>query len=54
MTHKHSGSVHAVVIIPYIVVNQSLTSISKSFVGLKTVHKRIYIATYHDVIILGD
>ena len=55
MTHKHSRSVRALVIALYIViVNHSLASISKSFVGLKTGHKRIYIATYHDVTILGD
>ena len=55
MTHKHARSVRALVVVPYIVIlNHALTSISKSFVGLKTGHKRTYITTYHDVLILGD
>ena len=47
VTHKHSRSVRALVIVLYIVIlNHSLASISKSFFGLKTSHKRIYTATY--------
>ena len=43
------------VIVLYVaIVTHLLTSISKSFVGLKTGYKRIYMATYHDEIILGD
>ena len=55
VTHKHSRSARALVIVLYIlIVNYSLISISKLFVVLKIDQKRIYIATYHDVIILGD
>ena len=55
VTHKRSRSVRALVVVLYIVVvNHSLTSPLKSFISLKTGHNRIYIATYHDVTILGD
>ena len=55
VTHKHSRSVHAlVVVLCIVVVNHSLASMLKSFVGQKTGHKRIYIATYHDVTIQAD
>ena len=55
VTHKRSRSVRALVIVLYIVVvNHPLASPSKSFISLKTGHNRIYIATYHDVTILGD
>ena len=49
VTHKHSRSVRALVI-----VNHSVALNLKSFVGLKTGHKKIYIATYHDLTMLGD
>ena len=50
VTHKHSRSVRTlVVVLCIVVVNNSLASNLKSFVGLKTDHKRINIVTYHDV-----
>ena len=67
--HKHSRSVHALVIVyryckSFVELNIKIIHWPKleSFVGLKTGHKRINIATYHEqcslsccnVIILGD
>ena len=47
VTHKHSRSVRTlVVVLCIVVVNHSLASNLKSFVGLKTGHKRINIVTY--------
>ena len=59
LTNKHSLSVRALVVV-YRYCKSFVDQ--KSFVGLKTDDKRIYIATYHeyyslschDVIILGD
>ena len=55
MTYKYHCFVRALVFVLYIVIlNHSLATISKSFVGLKSGHKRTNIVTYHAVTTMGD
>ena len=52
---QHFRSIRTLVVVLFmVVVNHSLASNLKSFVGLNTGHKRIYIVTYHAVTVLGD